>query len=146
MEIKAKLTKPCSDEQRMNFIAENNHQKGYKIEETEEAIEALGYTKEEKRAIREAEFNKQFFNTSLGYIRRSVTMQDGSKKDFLADLLLPIKAGLENGQNVNIIAYNKPSFDYDVTDWIVYQHIEAATQKFIAECLQQVVIDFGGIN
>ena len=34
---------------------------------------------------READFNKAFFNTSLGYVRRAVTMADGSHKDFLSD-------------------------------------------------------------
>lgn len=98
---------------------------------------------EEEAERREAEFNKAFFNTSLGYIRRSVTMADGSKKDFLSDLLLPIKAGLELGQTVEIITYSQPDFSEDVTDWTQYQTIKNATPEFIAECLQQTVRDFG---
>lgn len=101
---------------------------------------------QEQATRREAEFNKAFFNTSLGYIRRSVTMADGSKKDFLSDLLLPIKAGLELGQTVEIITYSKPDFTEDVTDWTQYQTVKNATSQFISECLQQVVADFGAFN
>ena len=145
MELKAKLNKPYTEDEKVDFIVTNNN-KDYEIRETETALEAWGYTEAEKKARREATFNAQFFNTSLGYIRRLVTMKDGSKKDFLSDLLPAIKAGLEIGQEVKIICYYKPSFDSDVTDWTIYQHIENATPQFIAECLQQVVADFGGIN
>ena len=47
MEIKATLNKPYSDNDRMNFIVENNHQLGYEIRETESSLEAWGYTQEE---------------------------------------------------------------------------------------------------
>lgn len=48
MEIKATLDKPYTEEQRINFIVEQNHQHGYEIKETETALEAWGYTEEEK--------------------------------------------------------------------------------------------------
>ena len=48
MEIKAELLKPYTDEQRMEFIVEQNHNNGYEIRETEEALQAWGYTEEEK--------------------------------------------------------------------------------------------------
>ena len=47
MEIKATFLKPYTEEQKLNFIAEQNHNLGYEIRETEEALEAWGYTKEE---------------------------------------------------------------------------------------------------
>ena len=50
MEIKAILNKPCTEEQKLNFIVEQNHNKGYEIRETETALEAWGYTEEEKQA------------------------------------------------------------------------------------------------
>ena len=49
MEIKAELLKPYTDEQRINFIIEQNHRQGYKIEEQETKLVALGYTEEEKQ-------------------------------------------------------------------------------------------------
>ena len=48
MEIKATLNKPYTDDERMAFIVEQNHQNGYEIKETETALEAWGYTEEEK--------------------------------------------------------------------------------------------------
>lgn len=47
MEIKAELLKPYAEEERLNFIVEQNHKNGYTIEETETALEAWGYTTEE---------------------------------------------------------------------------------------------------
>ena len=48
MEIKAELLKPYTDEQRIKFIVEYNHKKGYVIEEREGSLVALGETEEEK--------------------------------------------------------------------------------------------------
>lgn len=48
MEIKATLNKPYTEKQRMDFIVDNNHRLGYEIRETEAALEAWGYTEEEK--------------------------------------------------------------------------------------------------
>lgn len=101
---------------------------------------------QEKAQRREDEFNAQFFNTSLGYIRRSVNMADGSRKDFLSDLLPTIAIGVSTGQAVNIIAYDEPPFDEDIEDWTPYQHIEVVTQQFIQECFQQLSNDFLPIN
>ena len=47
MEIKATLQKPYDDNERMGFIVQYNHQLGYKINETETELQALGYTEEE---------------------------------------------------------------------------------------------------
>ena len=47
MEIKAKLNKPYTDKQRIDFIVSEIHSKGYKIKETETALEAWGLTAEE---------------------------------------------------------------------------------------------------
>lgn len=91
-------------------------------------------------------FENSFFLTSLGWIRRKVTMKDGSIKDFLADLLLPIKAGMELGQSVEIITYRTPDFSQNTN--IEYmeslQEKKIATAQFIQECLFQTVKDFRG--
>ena len=47
MEIKAILNKPYTENERMDFIVEQNHQLGFEIKETETALEAWGYTEEE---------------------------------------------------------------------------------------------------
>ena len=94
------------------------------------------------RQRREDAFNREFFNTSLGYIRRSVTMQDGTHKDFLSDLLPIISIGVQSGQTVNIIAYTMPDFTEDVTDWEQYQRIQVVTPQFVQECFLQLQNDF----
>ena len=47
MEIKATLQKPCTEEERMNFVVQYNHNQGYLIDEKEDYLQALGYTEEE---------------------------------------------------------------------------------------------------
>lgn len=100
---------------------------------------------EQKQAQkREVEFRKEFFETSLGWIRRSVNMADGSKKDFLSDLLPAISMALNMGQIVNIITYTLPDFSHEITDWTIYQEIKQVTAKFIQECFNQLNNDFLG--
>ena len=50
MEIKAILKKPYTDNERIEFIVEYNHNQGYVIEETETELQALGYTEEELKS------------------------------------------------------------------------------------------------
>lgn len=49
MEIKATLQKPYTEEERVEFIIQQNHNLSYEIRETETALEAWGYTEEEKQ-------------------------------------------------------------------------------------------------
>ena len=73
------------------------------IEETEENYQLYKgqYLTEEEIAEKQREqFAKDFFNTSLGYVRRKVHMKDGSIKDFLTDILPLLQV------NVPIITYS----------------------------------------
>ena len=102
--------------------------------------------KEIKAQKNKEQFEKAFFPTSLGWIKRKVTMKDGSVKDFLADLLLSIKAGIEIGQNVEIITYKTPDYSEDMNNEYLQslQEFKTATPDFIRECLFQTVKDFRG--
>ena len=155
-----KLEKPYTEIERADFIVKYNHQGGLRIEETEAALFALEANEimqgeepainpnyeQEQAELRENQFKAEFFQTSLGWIRRKVNMKDGSIKDFLGDLLLPIKAGLELGQKVEIITYKTPDFtlDYNEEYIISLPERKEATAGFIQECLMQTVADFGG--
>ena len=148
-----------SDKKRADFIAEYNHRKGLKIEETSDAIYALEKNEIIKNGIpiinpnyeaecaseRQKKFERDFFQTSFGWIRRQVRMKDGTTKDFLADLLLQIKAGIELGQEVNVITYHLPDFYQEATeDYMVsLQEKKLATLQFVAECLSITAQDFG---
>lgn len=64
MEIKAKLNKPYTDKQRMDFIVEYNHNNGFEIQETEETLLAVyneppAPTNEEIQQIRKQLFTEQ---------------------------------------------------------------------------------------
>jgi hypothetical protein len=48
MEIKATLKKPYTGKEKADFIVLYNHNLGYEIKETEEALEAWGLTQEEQ--------------------------------------------------------------------------------------------------
>ena len=113
-------------------IAENSI-----IEKTPEEI-----SEDEKQKRRER-FLNEFFETSLGWVRRKVTMKDGSKKDFLSDLLPAIKAGMEMGQTPEIIFYNEPDFNVDYADLTDFQELKTVNAIFIQECLAQLAEDFG---
>ena len=129
MEIKARLEKPFTGQQRYDFITANSR---LDIRETETALEAWGYTAEEIEQQEQERFAREFFNTSLGYVRRKVNMKDGSTKDFLTDILSLLQVG------VPIITYNADKTQN--TNVLV-------TEKFINECKQQLLIDFyGAIN
>lgn len=99
----------------------------------------------EEQAKRQASFEKEFFNTSLGWIRRAVNMADGNTKDFLSDLLPAISMALNMGQTVNIITYRTPDFTQEITDWTIYQEIKQVTPQFIQECFNQLSADFGAV-
>lgn len=47
MELKAQLNKPYTEQEKINFIVEQNHKLGYTIEEQADKLVALGYTEEE---------------------------------------------------------------------------------------------------
>ena len=130
-------------------IPQTNRRFHIGYDETEDTItETIIYDETQEEADereatqREQEFKTNFFQTSLGWIRRSVTMADGSHKDFLSDLLPAITAAVQSGQNVNIIAYSEPDYTEDVTDWTQYQHIVTPTAQFIQECLLTLGNDF----
>lgn len=115
-------------------------QNGEIVQKTETEI------KEEKTKARQTEFEKDFFLTSLGYIRRKVSMATGETKDFLCDLLPAITTGITLGQEIPIITYKQPDFTKEFT--LEYleslQEIKIATKDFCTECALQISADFMG--
>lgn len=91
---------------------------------------------------KQAKFEKDFFETSLGYIRRKVTMQNGETKDFLSDLLPVISIGFSSGQDISIITYSIPDFSETEIVWENYQERKLVTSLFIQECFLRLNNDF----
>ena len=87
MEIKATLNKPYTDAQRIEFIVEQNHKNGYKIEETNAALEAWGYTAEETTEQQKQAYKKELIQQldeiDLKTIRsmRAIQAGTGTKAD-----------------------------------------------------------------
>lgn len=71
-------------------------------------------------------FDRCFFNTSLGYIKREVTMANGSHKDFLSDIATGIPVGAD------VLTYDEN----------LNQTKETVTAQFKQECLAQYNKDF----
>lgn len=63
MEIKAELKQPYTENERINFIVEQNHKNGYEIKETENALQAWGKT--ETEVLQDLKVSKQKENTRL---------------------------------------------------------------------------------
>ena len=93
----------------------------------EDVVLNPNYEKEQKEK-EEALFNASFFKTSLGYVRRTVTMKTGQTKDFLADILPVLEVG------VPILTYTKD----------LEQNKVNVTAEFMQECKAQILKDFYG--
>lgn len=79
MEIKATLQKPYTENERMDFVVQYNHELGYTIEETENELQAFGYTEEEiaeqeKERIAKLTCTKRVFALMLQELGISYTM------------------------------------------------------------------------
>lgn len=83
---------------------------------------------ERMQKIQREEFEKQFFETSLGWVKRTVTMQDGSVKNFLTDILPLLLVG------VDVLTYDSELNQKKVT----------VSNEFLNECKQQLIADFYG--
>ena len=74
-------------------------------------------------------FQRQFFNTSLGYVRRKPFVKGtGEYKDFLSDIVSGLKVG------DTVLTYTAEG----------KQQIATVTEQFIAECIHQYNLDFYG--
>lgn len=100
MEIKAKLNKPYSATDRSEFIVEQNHNLGYELKETEEALEAWGFTEEEQEE-QERERINNLKMTALDFLNvlKSFGFTDAQVEAYL-DANLNLKHQLQYCQNV----------------------------------------------
>ena len=105
MEIKNKLEKPYTEEQRIDFIVEQNHKLGYEIRETETALEAWGADDIEK--LEQAKQAKYKENET---IREQFLVSGVEYKDILWD------SDLE--QKLNISVQLADMGDEDVVTWV----------------------------
>jgi hypothetical protein len=81
----AELLKPYTDAERMDFIVEYNHNQGYTIEETEDSLQALGYT-EEEQALQEKERIAKLYLTGAD-VERGIYQAKGMDFDDIIALV-----------------------------------------------------------
>lgn len=94
MEIKAQLKKPYTNNQKLDFIVEQNHKLGYEIEETDIALEAWGYTQEELEA-QEKEHIAKLFLTGADVERGIYQAKGMDFDDILAFVMANPPMGLD---------------------------------------------------
>ena len=112
------------------------------IDENGEVVSNKEVWELEKIEARKAQFHKEFFNTSLGYVRRKVAMATGETKDFLSDLLPTISMGVNLGQPVSISTDSEPDFTVNEHDWELLQSVKTVDAQFVQECFLQLSNDF----
>lgn len=154
-----KLQKPYSKKQRADFVCTHKDKNIvededfiYAIEPWEklvngEVVDNTEEYQEQQAQERQKEFNKEFFLTSLGYIRRKVSMSTGETRDFLFDLLPAIKESVAIGRPYPVIVYKQPDFTKEITtEYLVsLQEFKNATEQFCNECTLQIGTDFSGV-
>lgn len=85
MKIENTLQKPYTENERLEFIVENNHKLGYKIEETEEELQAWGLTQEE---IEEQEAERiRKLHLTRGDVFRGLLMAKGVTRNQIRALI-----------------------------------------------------------
>ena len=125
MEIKATLQKPYSETERIEFIVEQNHKKGYEVRETQNALEAWGKDNEEKLA--DAKQVKVSENDS----KRDEALNGGvTYKDVLFDS--------DTDQKINLLATVSTMGDEDTIVWFGMDN-----QPLL--CTKEDLINIGGL-
>ena len=130
--------------QRAEFM-EYHINNGKRIEKYEQTLYALAENEivengqivtdnERPKRLRKEQFEREFFNTSLGYVSRNVHMKNGDVWNFLKDILPNIIVGAE------IITY-EPNNDYTELNQLTGKVV---TEQFINECKHQLLVDFYG--
>lgn len=103
MQVKSILNKPYTKEQRLDFIVEQNHIKGYEIKETETALEAWGLTAEEaakkEKEAQKQELIKQLDELDLKCIRALRAIQAGNGTDEDIERLAELE---EQARNIRV--------------------------------------------
>lgn len=93
MEIKARLQKPYSETQRIEFIVEQNHNNGFEIREAEDSLQAWGYTQEE---IEEQERQrKDMMTLTPADVERALYKAKQMDFDDLKELILSSGTGID---------------------------------------------------
>ena len=104
MNIIATLNQPYTEEERMDFIIQYNHEMGYLIDENEEYLQALGYT-EEEIAEQEHERIQELFMTRSDFFDGTIDAW-GIGEDELLLVIKQLLGGLPFAETTKLKALN----------------------------------------
>lgn len=148
-EIKAHLTKPYTEKEKLGFIVENNHNKGYTIKELENgSLQAFEMVKtdEEKAEVRKQEFYKNFIATSLGNYRLEPKGYANAQQAMdVTNTMATALGGLTEQLTSLVIFYETPDFTKEkecTEEWLVAHQVKPDVmtlkewQKFYLEFCQ----------
>lgn len=104
MEIKAILNKPYTENEKIDFIVEYNHNQGFLIEEAENELQALDYTEEEK-AQKEKE-RVAMLSLTRGDVFRGLLMAKGVTR-------VQLRAMIETNEQLTEVEREMALIDFD---------------------------------
>ena len=129
MEIKSELKQPYTEDERMAFVVEQNHNNGYEIRETETALEAWGYTEEEKAQARAKEFYNTFLATSKGNYRLQPKGYANAQQSIdTINNMVNALGSLTNQISEMILFYETPDFTDETQcteEWLIAHQYKA---------------------
>jgi hypothetical protein len=98
MEIKDRLEKPYTEKQRCDFIVKNNHQSGYEIQETDDALlaiynEPLPPTEEEQKENRARAYREEVdpITAHIQRLRDEKTPPEGEIAELINERALKVE-------------------------------------------------------
>lgn len=104
MKLITKIDKPYTEEEKINFIVEQNHNLGYEIKETDEALEAWGYTQDE---IEQQEKERiALLSLTRGDVFRGLLQAKGVTR-------AEIRSLIENNELLTILQKEMALIDFD---------------------------------
>lgn len=146
MEIKAELKQPYTEDERIEFIVEQNHKLGYEIKEVEDGLQAWGLTEEDNINLRKQYFYTQFIVTSLGNFRLQPKGYANAQQAMdVINTMATVSGGLTEQLTNLVIFYPTPDFTVEkqcTEEWLVANQIKPEVmtleewQKFYLEFCQ----------
>lgn len=127
-----------TEETRIREVEEEYIEAYYEADPEPEDPEEVARREE---AQRRAYWAREFFQTSLGWVRKRATMKNGEVDNFLTDDLPLLAIGLGQGAQAKVIVYATPDFTQDI-DILALQSYVDVTPQFIGECLLEKQNEF----
>ena len=145
MEIKASINKPYTEEQRTNFIVTYNHNQGLEIRETDEQLQAWGYTDTEKATKRQAKFESEFLTLATNKNYRLVPKGYANAQQSIDTVnnMVNVAGSLTEQIATMILFYETPDFTDETQcteEWLISHQYSA--EPMTLEEWQVFYVDF----